>query len=83
MTILDRYLLRELAGAWLIGLAVFVGFLLVGEVLRKSIELLFFPPSTTRRCPPLGFVSAALLGRLEYPNLDSLLSRHDHRAHEP
>ncbi|MCS3920881.1 LptF/LptG family permease [Fervidibacter sacchari] len=41
MTILDRYLLRELAGAWLIGLAVFVGFLLVGEVLRKSIELFF------------------------------------------
>ncbi len=41
MTILDRYLLRELAGAWLIGLAVFSGFLLVGEVLRKSVELLF------------------------------------------
>ncbi len=41
MTILDRYLLRELAGAWLIGLAVFSGFLTVGEVLRKSIELLF------------------------------------------
>ncbi len=41
MTILDRYLLRELTGAWLIGLAVFVGFLMVGEVLRKSIELLF------------------------------------------
>lgn len=41
MTILDRYLLRELAGAWLIGLAVFSGFLMVGEVLRKSIELLF------------------------------------------
>ncbi|MCX7642452.1 MAG: LptF/LptG family permease, partial [Armatimonadetes bacterium] len=41
MTILDRYILRELAGAWLIGLAVFSGFLIVGEVLRKSIELLF------------------------------------------
>lgn len=41
MTILDRYLLRELAGAWLIGLLVFSGFLVVGEVLRKSIELLF------------------------------------------
>jgi lipopolysaccharide export system permease protein len=41
MTILDRYLLRELAGAWLIGLAVFVGFLIVGEVFQKSIELLF------------------------------------------
>ncbi|MCS7185874.1 MAG: LptF/LptG family permease [Armatimonadetes bacterium] len=41
MTILDRYLLRELAGAWLIGLAVFSGFLMVGEVLRKSVELLF------------------------------------------
>ncbi len=41
MTILDRYLLRELGGAWLIGLAVFAGFLMVGEVLRKSIELLF------------------------------------------
>lgn len=41
MTILDRYLLRELAGAWLIGLAVFSGFLMVGEILRKSIELLF------------------------------------------
>ncbi|MCS7191542.1 MAG: LptF/LptG family permease [Armatimonadetes bacterium] len=41
MTILDRYLLRELAGAWLVGLAVFSGFLLIGEVLRKSVELLF------------------------------------------
>ncbi len=41
MTILDRYLLRELSGAWLLGLVVFVGFLIVGEVLRKSIQLLF------------------------------------------
>ncbi len=52
MTILDRYLLRELAGAWLLGLAVFVGFLIVGEVLRKSIELLFAlhaPPAEVGR----------------------------------
>ncbi len=41
MTTLDRYLLRELAIAWLIGLAVFSGFLMVGEILRKSVELLF------------------------------------------
>lgn len=47
MTILDRYLLRELAGAWLIGLMVFVSFLVVGEVFRKSIELLF-----TLHAPP-------------------------------
>lgn len=52
MTILDRYMLRELASAWLVGIAVFVGFLMVGEVLRKSIELLFelhAPPSEVLR----------------------------------
>lgn len=41
MTILDRYIARELANAWFIGLAVFVSFLAVGEVLSKGIELLF------------------------------------------
>lgn len=41
MSILDRYLLRGLMSAWLTGLAVFVGFLMVGEVFRKGIELLF------------------------------------------
>jgi len=41
MTILDRYLLREMANAWLTGLAVFAGFLMVGEVFSKGIELLF------------------------------------------
>ncbi len=41
LTILDRYLITELAGSWLIGLAVFIGFLLAGEVLGKGIELVF------------------------------------------
>ncbi len=41
MTILDRYLMRELANAWLTGLAVFAGFLMIGEVFKKGIELLF------------------------------------------
>jgi lipopolysaccharide export system permease protein len=41
MTILDRYLMRELTNAWLTGLAVFAGFLMVGEVFSKGIELLF------------------------------------------
>ncbi len=52
MSILDRYLLRELANAWLTGLAVFVSFLMVGEVFRKGIELLFAlgaPPSDVLR----------------------------------
>lgn len=41
LTLLDRYLMRELTNAWLTGLAVFAGFLMAGEVLGKGIELLF------------------------------------------
>ncbi|MFA0750453.1 MAG: hypothetical protein SLRJCFUN_000856 [Candidatus Fervidibacter sp.] len=48
MTLLDRYLTRELTNAWLTGLAVFAGFLMVGEVFGKGIELLFLLKAPVR-----------------------------------